>query len=211
MYLSDIQLHCMNRETARLLGDPYKLHAALMSGFPVDGTDAAQERVLFRQEPPMPGSPWVQVIVQSQTKPDWGPLLERHPDAAHARRKAVELAFQPGQRLRFRLRANPTVTRNGNRLGLVGEPDQRAWLEKRATGFGFALEGYQLIDEGLVGGYKKGNDGEVGKGWHRMSFRAVCYQGVLRVADADLLRETVSKGIGPAKGFGCGLLSLARG
>jgi len=73
------------------------------------------------------------------------------------------------------------------------------------------VEGYQLIDEGLVGGYKKGNDGEVGKGWHHMSFRAVCYQGVLRVADADLLRETVSKGIGPAKVFGCGLLSLARG
>ena len=211
MYLSDIQLHCMKREAARLIGDPYKLHAALMSGFPADSVNPADERVLFRQEPPTPGSPWVQVIVQSQMAPDWTPLLERYSDSAHVGTKELALAFRAGQRLRFRLRANPTVTRNGNRLGLVGEPDQRAWIERRAAGFGFALELYQVIDEGMVGGYKKAAEGEEGRGWRRMSFRAVRYQGLLKVTDAALLQDAVSNGIGPAKGFGCGLLSLARG
>ena len=38
---------------------------------------------------------------------------------------------------------------------------------------------------------------------------AVCFEGVLKVTDEDLFTETVENGIGSAKGFGFGLLSLA--
>jgi len=205
--LSELLLNCMDRGTSRLIADPYKLHAALMTAFP-QGQGGG--RILFRQEAPLPESLWIQVIVQSTTSPHWSPLLESHANVARARTKEVTPTFRKGQRLRFRLRANPTVTRNGNRFGLVGEPDQRAWLENRAAEFGFILDHYRVIDEGMISSYKRADDGEESKGWRRMSFRAVRYEGLLTVRDETRLHETVGKGIGPAKGFGCGLLSLAR-
>jgi len=38
----------------------------------------------------------------------------------------------------------------------------------------------------------------------------VRFQGILQVVNPGALQETTIKGIGPAKSFGCGLLSLAR-
>jgi len=38
----------------------------------------------------------------------------------------------------------------------------------------------------------------------------VSYKGVLNVRDAEGVVMLIRKGIGPAKAFGCGLLSLAR-
>jgi CRISPR system Cascade subunit CasE len=36
------------------------------------------------------------------------------------------------------------------------------------------------------------------------------FDGLLEVADADLLRRTLVSGLGPAKAYGCGLMTLAR-
>jgi CRISPR system Cascade subunit CasE len=43
----------------------------------------------------------------------------------------------------------------------------------------------------------------------RVSLATATYQGRLRVTDADLLRDKLLTGIGPAKAYGCGLLTLA--
>ncbi len=240
MYLSEIRIDGLNRATRHLIDDPYKLHAALMGGF---APDQPGERVLFRQEPPQPGSAWAQVIVQSQTEPNWTALLEKYADHLRLRTKTVALAFQPGQLLRFRLRANPTVARKrldgaadhdnrcrkprrgeaehaslddaadhskhrSQRCGLVGESDQRKWLQHRSASFGFALRYFQVVDEGMVSSYKRAKETTKEQ---QMSFRTVRYEGVLVVEDAARLHETITKGIGPAKGFGCGLLSVAPG
>ena len=36
------------------------------------------------------------------------------------------------------------------------------------------------------------------------------FDGQLEVSDAELLRKALTGGIGPAKGYGCGLMTLAR-
>ena len=45
---------------------------------------------------------------------------------------------------------------------------------------------------------------------HKLRLLAVRFDGLLQVTDPDRLRETVRRGIGSGKGFGFGLLSLAR-
>jgi CRISPR system Cascade subunit CasE len=59
-----------------------------------------------------------------------------------------------------------------------------------------------LIPEGWVRCGKEDHSGG--------RFLAVRFEGVLEVTDPDQLLQTVSEGIGSAKGFGFGLLSLAR-
>mgnify|MGYP000004036991 FL=1 len=43
---------------------------------------------------------------------------------------------------------------------------------------------------------------------NKVTFARAQYDGVLRVTDADALRHALAYGIGHAKGFGCGLLTL---
>jgi CRISPR system Cascade subunit CasE len=45
---------------------------------------------------------------------------------------------------------------------------------------------------------------------HDLTHFAVCFEGVIEVTEPDLMCRTVSAGIGPAKAFGFGLLSLAK-
>ena len=60
--------------------------------------------------------------------------------------------------------------------------------------------------DGWVRGEKKDkSDGRV----HSISCRAVLFDGLLEVTDADAFRNTLAAGVGPGKGFGFGLLSVA--
>src|SRR5690606_23959414 len=42
-----------------------------------------------------------------------------------------------------------------------------------------------------------------------VTIRRVQFDGVLAVTDADQFRSTLTQGVGPAKAYGCGLLTLA--
>ena len=41
-----------------------------------------------------------------------------------------------------------------------------------------------------------------------MTLRVVQFDGVLTVEDADRLRQSLQDGMGRAKGYGCGLMTL---
>jgi len=116
--------------------------------------------------------------------------------------KEVKLALRQGQRLRFRLRANPTVKRGGKREGLLSEDEQIAWLNRKGTVHGFTVMTVYVHDQRFEVG-KSGSEGEV---------RMFCatFDGHLTVSDPEKLLQAVENGIGSGKGFGNGLLSLAR-
>jgi CRISPR-associated protein Cas6/Cse3/CasE subtype I-E len=46
---------------------------------------------------------------------------------------------------------------------------------------------------------------------HKLTLNIVQFDGYLQVIDPDKLLTALRQGIGPAKAFGCGLLSLAPG
>jgi CRISPR system Cascade subunit CasE len=49
-----------------------------------------------------------------------------------------------------------------------------------------------------------------GKNNHKATFVIVDFDGLLKVESPEKLINAIKKGLGPAKGLGCGLLSLAR-
>jgi len=201
MYLSRLSLPLADRQTQELLANPYELHRALMEALP---TPAG--RVLFRVEPPGRHASAAVVLVQSEDEPNWDNA--GLPRSTTAEKKAFDLDLAQGARFRFRLRANPTARRKidggteGKRVGLTKEEDQRAWLVRKGKRGGFRPDGVVVIDEGQVKATKP--DG------HTLTFRSVRFEGVLEVTDPDRLRAAVETGIGSAKAFGFGLLSVAR-
>jgi CRISPR system Cascade subunit CasE len=62
-----------------------------------------------------------------------------------------------------------------------------------------------LIDEGRITGNR--STGEAG---FPLTFHSVRAEGTLEVADIDKALSALHEGVGPAKAFGFGLLSLAR-
>ncbi|WP_240348180.1 type I-E CRISPR-associated protein Cas6/Cse3/CasE [Methylomonas sp. EFPC1] len=120
--------------------------------------------------------------------------------------------------IRFRLRANPiktikdsskgTVEKQGKtftktvRVPLLHEEQQQAWLECKLQDFA-PLETLILQPEPVTY-FRKAKEGRSGK------IQTVLFDGVITVTDPAEFESQVMQGIGPAKAFGCGLLSIAR-
>lgn len=206
MYLTKLMLNPRCRRVRADLASPYEMHRTLLRAFP-DRDAGGPGRVLYRVEPTRDGAPPL-VLVQSEKKPDWGHLTGVPELAAYAtsvQEKRFEPAFQPGQKLRFRLRANPTVKRDGKRYGLHTDEQHDAWLRRKAGAGGFRVLSYRIIGNETVSDRVKNNGGAR----RRATFTSTWFEGVLEVADPGALLIALSSGIGVAKGFGFGLLSVA--
>jgi CRISPR system Cascade subunit CasE len=205
MYLSRLILNPRSRQVQKELADPYQLHRTIMAAFP--DVLPPDERVLFRVDL-ADGLPVL--LVQSQHPPEWDCLdppgergYLRPTSLPNPAVKQVALALAAGQRLRFRLRANPTVKRAGKRVGLYRQEEQIDWLQRQGGRNGFALVDVWAQQEGKDKALIHGDDRI-----HRATLVAVRFDGVLAIRDPKLVADAAARGIGPAKGLGFGLLSL---
>ncbi len=201
MYLSRLQLNT-SRAAVGWASNPYRVHQRLMKA--CDG----DPRLLFRIEDTPEGG--TQILVQSQVKPNWQlafadlAVLRCPPEF-----KPFDLSLQAGRLYRFRLLANPTVKKKSDddkpyRLGLTQEADQLAWLTRKLEGAGVKLASCVVMPRGL-----QHSDKSLAKDEHAATHLAVLFEGVLQAQDPERLEAVVESGIGSAKGFGFGLLSLA--
>ena len=206
MFLSRVEIPW---EFAR---NPYNLHRQLWRLFPGEEKESRRndeelrQGFLFRIEDNLTGRP-ARLVVQSRRAPASASGLmvvgtrEIHPQPV------------AGQRLAFLLTANPVKTiadtQRDAKLGkksdkcrvpLIKEEDQRAWLKRKFVSAG-EIEAANALPHAPIY-FRKGNRG--GK------LATVTFEGVLRVSDPIRLAELLENGVGPAKGFGCGLLLLRR-
>ncbi len=172
----------------------------------------------------------VVILVKSALRPDWNYAFQNADFLLDAPPQCKEFTHQFAENCHyhFRLRANPAkksggsskserlagIKKKASRLGLMDSNDQIAWLLEKARHGGFSIPGqwresaaekipdfrFEVVREGFVSCGKKNHDGR---------FVAVRFDGVLTVTDPALFRQTLEKGIGPAKAFGFGLLSIA--
>jgi CRISPR system Cascade subunit CasE len=187
-----------------------------MRAFPGE-SDGGPGRVLFRLDLPREEGFSI-VLVQSEKSPDWSYLVKNYllDNDLHQSNpdwKEIDPEIAPGQILAFRLRANPTkreaVKREngkcGKRIGLLRPEDQIEWIKRKGEQGGFTILQVVPIREKLHQG-KKSTTGRS----HKLSLLSVRFEGVLRVDDPALFRQSLKSGIGPGKGLGFGLLSIAR-
>ncbi len=203
MYLSRLILNPRNRQVRSELACPYEMHRTLAHAF---AEDYADDRVLYRVDVECrTGVPTV--LVQSLTEPDWSVLPDDRYLLEPADSKSFALGLSEGQLLSFRLRANPVKRENQSRQrqGLLQEEDQREWFDRQGERCGFQVVRCHVIPEGLQEFMRRSNGDE-----RKVTLLSVRFEGLLQVTDPDALSGAVSDGIGPAKAFGFGLLSLAR-
>ena len=247
VYLSQLTLDMGRREVWRLLGDTYALHRRVLMAFP-EASAGGAGRVLFRVDS---GKGEARLLVQSTVAPDWSRLpsglcreAPSGPKSWRLQRDDGTSIFATDQRLRFRLRANPTYccAQDGDGITDHRKKERRYahqtrlaqgdWLARKGEQHGFSLfpvpagadwldpfaETERSADESRfdvrivplerLQGAKPGEGTDSG---HRLQHYGVDFDGVLSVTDPALFAAAVAGGIGPAKGFGFGLLSLARG
>lgn len=211
MYLSRLTLNLRNRRVQRELANRYELHRTVMNAFPEKLPEG--ERVLFRLEEAR--NRQAILLVQSKTMPDYS-----HLPSGYLLRDIEVKTYQPnlktGQRLIFRLLANPTkkislpeegneIAENAKRIGIVREEEQLKWLERKAEENGFRLIGVRSTPHPDIFGFQQ-QEGKT----RRVTFHAVQFDGILEILDAESLFKAICSGIGSGKGFGFGLLSVAK-
>lgn len=204
MYLSRLTLDSRHPQARRDLGDAYDMHRTLTRAF-VQGENTLPQPFLWRLEPCFDGTVSSSLLVQSETPANWS-VLDSFPGYALQvqgnKLVGVSQLVQAGQRYRFRLLANPTVTRDGKRHGLSREEDQLAWLTRQGEKHGFTvLACLRASNERLQ--TRRGKSGD------RITMQAVLFEGVLQAVDAQALRLVLCQGLGHGKALGLGLLSLA--
>ncbi|MFV0534003.1 MAG: type I-E CRISPR-associated protein Cas6/Cse3/CasE [Cumulibacter sp.] len=217
MYLTHMALNPQRRSTRTLVESPQRLHAAVLSSF-VPGT-ANQGRILWRLDSPerkrldlyivSPVQPSLEAMADQAGWPsqpvwrtaDYSPLLER---------------LEANQRWVFRLRANPVRSvrpqegGRGSRVSLLRVEEQVNWLLTRSAKLGFTVvpgeHGPNVkVTEVRTEKFRRG-----GPESRLVTLGTAAFEGVMDVTDPQRLRQSLVLGIGSAKGYGCGLMTLAR-
>lgn len=209
MYLSKLILNPRNAGVRQDVARPYELHRTLQRG--VEHASSGS-RLLFRIEPERQSRQPVVLVQSAEAVPDWTPLLANgYLREAHGP-KPFEPVLRLGQQLAFRLTANPTKKVAGKRIPLSHATRQHNgdwtywdWLHRKAEQHGFEVLTAQDAPFRTASNRRKKPRYDKADIPHF----GVRFDGVLEVTDPDRLLEAVRQGIGPAKAFGFGLLSLA--
>lgn len=220
MYLTQMPLNPQRRSTRDLVASPQRVHAAVLAGF-LPGV-SERGRVLWRLD--VDGAHSLNLFVVSTEVPSFDALAEQAGWSSNPVWRTAEYdrfldRLEHGQRWVFRLVANPVRAvrdprngvRRGQRVPLIKETDQRNWLMERAEKSGFSLiPGTSGVENLMVTNSQRSTFERRTDGTARtVTVQRVQYDGVLEVADPQTLRGTLVSGIGSAKGYGCGLLTLA--
>lgn len=197
MFLSKISMDLSMRSVALDLADRDRLHQVVLKlfpDFPGGGAPNARERlgVLFRVEAPM-------ILLQSKLAPVDTRIPAGYKVTATKDISNVYSSFTPGKECRFRLEANVAYrdSETRRRRPLETDAEHEEWLFRRGTQGGFEILDYGM--ESLPPIYAR-----------RGQFHAVRFDGVLKVKDVASFTKILTDGVGPAKVYGCGLLSVGR-
>ncbi|WP_432246670.1 type I-E CRISPR-associated protein Cas6/Cse3/CasE [Streptomyces sanyensis] len=232
MFLTRFRVNTARAQSRQLLSSPQYVHAAVMSSFPdMLPTDTDVPRVLWRVD--RTATAQVHLYIASPARPDLTHLVEQvgWPAAATEEARgwttydyAPFLArLEKGSTWNFRLTANP-VHSIRNRDGVPTKRTahrtarhQLRWLLQRQEEGGFHIhekpaarqhtqsgDTHQVVvtDQRALDFSKRGEKG-------RITLTTVTYDGRLDVTDPDALRRLLTHGLGKAKAYGCGLMTLA--
>ncbi|MFD4997818.1 type I-E CRISPR-associated protein Cas6/Cse3/CasE [Streptomyces buecherae] len=235
MFLTQFRINTARSGGRRLLGSPHLMHGAVNMAFPESPPrDGQNPRVLWRVD--QGHDRRALLFIVSPTRPDLTHLVEQAgwPMTDEPRWQTFDYAtflhaLKPGDAWSFRLTANPV---HNIRLP-TDPPDARSkrtahrtprhqlrWLLERQEKSGFEVlrkspeqrmlefgDEHEIILRDALPLQFRRAPGVPTK--NDVRFTKVTYDGRLRVTDADSFRRTLTHGLGKAKAYGCGLMTLA--
>lgn len=225
MWLHRVTVNPRNKGARRDLADPYQMHATLCRAFFPPDAPCPSGALLWRLEPEadMEGRP--RVLIQANATPTWSALHES--DWLASIEPGINLvqklglgSLATGQTFRFRLRANPTKTTKGKRVGLIGFDAQLDWLKRKSEQHGFLLpepdsaDFFEFVESTLGQRYPDVRVSQeqmlTGRKHDGVTIRvfSVQYDGRLIVRDPYRFRAALESGIGHGKVLGQGMLSV---
>lgn len=229
MYLSKMPINPARRGAARLLASPQMMHAAVLASFPPNAVleDPERGRILWRIDTT---GPHVHLYVVSPEKPDFTALVEQAGWPLASTWETKEYGpfldrIRLGDEYRFSLVANPArdvphESGRSKRLPHVRPEQQMEWLSYKGLRAGFEIVEAQLENsEGEETAEARSSqqlmvserrDRSFRRGRGTVTLRTARFDGILRVTDAASFRRALGHGIGPAKGYGCGLMTISR-
>lgn len=226
MYLTRFRLNTARIGARRLLSSPQMLHAAVMSSFAeIPPAQKDGPRVLWRIDRNSKAETYLYIV--SPAKPDLTHLVEQAGWPETGRWDTYDYApflsrLAAGDRWAFRLTANPVHSirrKDGEPTKItahITQHHQRRWLLQRQEAAGFKVvekplerrllpEGdeHELIihDRRQLAFKKAGQSNPV-------TLVTVTFDGRLEVTDPDAFRRTLTQGLGKAKAYGCGLMTV---
>lgn len=219
MYLTRMSLNGARRGARKLLSSPQAMHAAVLSSFP-PGASQESGRVLWRLDR---NDNALALYVSSSRRPDLTHVIEQAGwPSLNETWQTVDISpflgrLEAGQRWAFRVTGNPThAVREGERgrgkvMAHVTVDQQIGWLLQKAERHGFVVpsnvfdEPELRLHDRRVHRFARRSDGAE----RTVVLGTATFDGVLEVVDPEALRAAIVDGIGRAKGYGCGLLTLA--
>lgn len=218
MFLTRFEINTARRAARELLASPQKMHAAVLAGFPsIRRPTDADGRVLWRLDQHRHQA---LLYLVSPTQPDLTHLVEAVGWPAtqtwSTRHYTPFLdALTKGEQWAFRLTANPVSSRRKTpdaattqRFAHVTVSQQTDWLLTRTQRHGFTIV-TGTHDEPDVA-VRRRQTLRFPRQGQTVTLGTAVLEGRLEIADPQLLRRALIQGIGPGKGYGCGLLTLAR-
>ena len=207
------QLKKIQTQNSNNLEDIYTLHKAIMSGFK-DYKNPG--RILYREEKtPNNGSI---ILMQSPVLPNPVHFTEELKMQA-TKELDISTLFKEKDKFRFRLVAAPSrkPVQEKRRRALKNQKEQIEWLLHKGQKHGFKLLQTQEDDWSAIDMAPTYNitikplETKNGKKEnHKITIPCIQYDGEIEVTDSQLFLQVVQNGIGSAKSFGMGLLSLKR-
>lgn len=202
-HLSRMQLNPSTRTCRKDMVNPQSMHKTIMSMFPQSHVGPARQHfnVLWRTEPDKTPT----LLVQSSQAPDFGKLPAGY---ASYQTKPIDDYFASltsGTVVAYRVVLNPVkISRRSRpeRRSVIPSRDRPLWWVGIAPKVGL-----ELIDAPVVTGQR---DKLVKRKDTSFRIYSVRVDGNARVWDPDLLRRSLIEGVGRAKAWGCGLMTVAR-
>ena len=206
MYISRIRLDTSKRSTQLALASPGKIHGAVETAFPVRQTRNLWRIDRIRDD--------LFLLIVSHEQPEMSGISSQFgfkEDRGESKKYDGYLAgVINGTRWRFRLTANPTISRRkdagrGTVSAHVSARYQMQWLEKKGLAHGFELitDAVEIVSDSWKSFYRKDNG-------RKVQFREVTFEGILTVTDENLFRDALVNGIGREKAFGMGMITVIR-
>lgn len=230
MYLTRFRFNTARAGARKVLSSPQVTHAAVMAAFSEElPSEPSGARVLWRVDHTAKTEVYLYVV--SPAEPDLTHLVE---EAGWPRTGTwLTKEYTPllerlakGQTWEFRLTANPVHSvrvKDGQptkRTAHVTPRHQTGWLLERQERLGFEVlrredevvprpeDAYELrVHDRRARRFSKVERAS-GK-QNQVPLSSVTFDGRLRVTDPDALRHALVSGIGRAKAYGCGLMTLA--